>query len=148
MSGSACTSELTMREVESAVTRRTELLLRSVDVTWAGRVGHTPTAYGSVSSYVTASPEMVVEVDVIEDAGFACATFEVPDSVLAQRISKVLLDLEFDDDPTICIRTGTSHPISGHMADTLRVLFDELDRRRVLVEYDGQITDDEGRPLE
>ncbi|GAB25313.1 hypothetical protein GOPIP_079_00020 [Gordonia polyisoprenivorans NBRC 16320 = JCM 10675] len=148
MSGSACTSELTMSEVESAVTKRTELLLRSVDVTWAGRVRYTPTAYGSVSSYVTASPEMLVAVDVIEDAGYACATFEVPDSVLAQRISKVLFDLEFDDDPTICIRTGTSHPISGHMADTLLVLFDELDRRRVLVEYDGPITDDEGRPLE
>ncbi|OZC34379.1 hypothetical protein CJJ17_17960 [Gordonia polyisoprenivorans] len=148
MSGSACESELTMSEVETAVTKRTELLLRSVDVTWAGRVGHTPTAYGSVSSYVTASPEVVVEVDVIDAAGYACAIFEVPDSVLAQRISKILLDLEFDDDPTICIRTGTSHPISGHMADTLGVLFDELDRRRVLVEYDGPITDDEGRPLE
>ncbi|WP_338836910.1 hypothetical protein [Gordonia polyisoprenivorans] len=137
-----------MSEIESAVTKRTELLLRSVDVTWAGRVRYTPTAYGSMSSYVTVSPEMVVEVDVIEDSGYACATFEVPDSVLAQRISKVLLDLEFDDDPMICMRTGTSHPISGHMADTLRVLFDELDRHRVLVEYDGPITEDEGRPLE
>ncbi|MGC5249401.1 hypothetical protein ACPXB3_21050 [Gordonia sp. DT219] len=148
IAGTALDRDVTVADVETLVTKRAELLLRSCEVTWGPCLGRTPTSYGTTVAYLTVAPELLVEVDVVESAECAIATIDVPDAALAQRISQVLLDLEFDQEPGVHIQTGRSHPVSGNMGDTLKVLFGELDRHRHYVEYDGPLTDEDGRSLE
>ncbi|MGV9673366.1 hypothetical protein ACWDPV_22715 [Gordonia sp. NPDC003504] len=147
MAGWAIDDDGPVDHVLAVVIKQTELLFRSVDVTWGPCLGTRDTDYGHRVDFLTVGPHVRVEVDVVPAALYASATFAIDHAPLERRIAALRLDVEGVTDG-VRIATGRSHAVYGHMMGAFDALIDDLDRERVLLHYDGPLTDDDGTLVE
>lgn len=132
-------SDLTASDVETAITKVMELVLRDCAVTWGPGISRESSPFGSIAYYLTLNPEMMVEIAVFSQAYTGVATVWIEDQDLIDSINESVMEWWFVGDADFWTCSGRSHPEFQFMVESTDAIFYEVshglwsfDRNRIL----------------